>query len=326
MRAAGGSVRSRGRRVPHTFDGAFMSDWSGQGLPPAAESRMERARAGGAWSSLLTIGGETGLEQCGFHPVGEVMGCVVEHIGWQGWGGCGYMPTMGGFAGGGFAGGGFLGPVSTTSSQSFVGFGPYLAALYSGYDTALLRMLTECQTLGGDGVVGVDLRVNHLGNDNREFICYGTAVRSTGASRPASLFSTLLPGQDVAKLLQGGWVPVSIVVGLSIAIRHDDWATLQQASVMAGNTEVSGYSQLVHHVRSDARREFAGRTASYGADGAVLSSMGLNIWEREVAENHRDHVALASVLGTAIARFHEGEKIPTASISVLPLDSARRSK
>lgn len=297
----------------------MMTDWSGQGLPPAAEARVARARAGGPWASLLTIAGETGLEQCGFRPVGEVMGCVVEHIGWQGWGGCGYVPTMGGF------GGGFLGTVSTAAPQSYVGFGPYLAALYSGYDTALLRMLTECQGLGGDGVVGVTLRVNHLGNDNREFVCYGTAVRAEGTRRPASLFSSLLPGQDVAKLLHAGWVPVSIVVGLSIAIRHDDWATRQQATMMAGNTEVSGYSELVHHVRSDARHEFASRTATYGADGAILSSMGLNIWEQEMGENHRDHVALASVLGTAVARFHAGAAAPTRSITVLPLDTARRT-
>jgi uncharacterized protein YbjQ (UPF0145 family) len=304
---------------------------------------MERARQGGAVSSLLSIPGQAGLEGCGLHTAGEVMGCIVEHIGWQGWGGCGYYGYGGGpFGAGGLAGGVLRGgqygggpfggsypvgqPATVTSggSAGFTGFGAYTDALYTGYDTAILRMLTECQALGGDGVVGVSLTVNNLGNDNREFIAYGTAVRANSTTRPRNLFSTTLPGQDVAKLLHGGWAPAGIVVGLSIAIRHDDWATMQQASMMGGNVEVSGYSELVHHVRVDARRQFEQRTAAYAADGAISSSMNLDIWEREAGENHRDHVALASMIGTAIVRFHQGTQAPTDSLKILPLDTPRR--
>ncbi|MGO9559515.1 MAG: heavy metal-binding domain-containing protein [Acidimicrobiales bacterium] len=316
-----------------------MSDWSGQGLPPAAQARMDRARQGGPASSLLSINGQAGLEGCGFHVVGEVMGCIVEHIGWDGYGGCGYygQGAYGGGLAGGLGGGygaragqfGMRGPVNTVTSSGgggYTGFGAYADALYSGYDTALFRMLSECQALGGDGVVGVTMTVTHLGNDNREFLAYGTAVRAHSETRPRSLFSTLLAGQDVAKLLHGGWTPVGIVVGLSIAIRHDDWTTMQQASMMAGNTEVSGYSELVHHVRSDARKQFQQRTAAYGADGAVSSSMDLDVWEREAGENHRDHVALASMTGTAIARFHKGAEAPTSTLKILPLETPRRSK
>ncbi len=291
---------------------------------------MERARAGSAPASLLSINGQAGLEGCGFRVVGEVMGCVVEHIGWEGWGGCGYYGQGYGAGPGGVFGSqfGFGGPVGTVTSSGgagYTGFGAYADALYNGYDTALLRMLTECQAVGGDGVVGVTLTVTNLGNDNREFLAYGTAVRADSPTRPRNLFAATLPGQDVAKLLHGGWVPAGVVVGLSIAIRHDDWATVRQASMMAGNTEVSGYSELVHHVRADARRQFQQRTAAYGADGSISSFMTLDIWEREAGENHRDHVALASMGGTAIARFHEGVLAPTSSLSILPLDSPRRS-
>ncbi len=294
-----------------------MTSWNGEGLPPAAQARMERGKEGAPSSSLLTIAGQAGLEGCGFHVVGEVMGCIVEHIGWDGWGGCGYYGPMGMGAPLGF--GGRPGTVTSGGSVGYAGFGPYVDALYHGYDTAMLRMLTECQALGGDGVVGVTLSVTRLEGDNREFLAYGTAVRAHSKARPHHLFSTTLPGQDVAKLLHGGWAPAGIVVGLSIAIRHDDWATLQQSSTFAGNVEVSGYSELVHHVRVDARRQFLQRTASYGADGSISSSIGLDIWEREPAENHRDHVALASMIGTAVARFHEGVEAPTQSTSLLPL-------
>ncbi|MHB1987688.1 MAG: heavy metal-binding domain-containing protein [Acidimicrobiales bacterium] len=297
---------------------------------------MARAREGAPASSLLSINGQAGLEGCGFRVVGEVMGCIVEHIGWDGWGGCGYygQAGYGAFGGGGLGGqfglgggiGGSPGTVTSGSGSGYVGFGAYADALYAGYDTALVRMLTECQALGGDGIVGVQLSVNNLGNDNREFLAYGTAVRAQSNSRPKNLFSTTLAGQDMAKLLHGGWAPVGLVVGLSVAIRHDDWATLRQASMMAGNTEVSGYSELVHHVRADARAQFEKRTASYGADGSISSSMSLDIWEREVAENHRDHVALAAMIGTAVARFHAGSTAPTNSLKILPLDTPRRSR
>jgi hypothetical protein len=53
--------------------------------------------------------------------------------------------------------------------------------------------------------------------------------------------------------------------------------------------------------------------------------MGLDIWEREAGENHRDHVALGQMSGTAVARFHAGETAPTRSIGILPLAPIRRA-
>lgn len=291
---------------------------------------MERGRAGGPPASLFGISGQAALEACGFSVVGEVMGCIVEHIGFTGYGGCGYG---GGGYGSGFGGGRMGGPggyggtgrigyqpsVRTSSGGGFAGFAPYVDALYHGYDTAVLRMLLECRDLRGDGVVGVRLVQSHLGQDNREFLAVGTAVRSHGKTRPANLFSTLLPAHDVAKLLHGGWMPAAISIGISLAIRHDDWVTLQQARTWAGNSEVSGYTDLVNHVRNDARQQFARRTAAYGADGAIMSGMGLDIWDIEPGEGHRDHVAISFVEGTAIARFHRGPAAPTSSLKILSL-------
>lgn len=297
-----------------------MSDWDGRGLPPAAEARLRRGEAGGPGSSLLKISGQAALEGCGFSVAGEAMGCIVHHIGWQGFGGCGYY--AGGFGQGGLLGGlgsYSQGPVTSGQSAGYVGFGAYADAMYHGYDTALLRMLYECKALGADGVVGVRLQVTYLGDGNREFLAYGTAVRAHSKARPASLFSTELEGHDVAKLLHGGWVPVSICVGISVAVRHDDWVTRNQASAWSGNTEVGGYTELVNHVRADARHQFQRRCAAYGGDGAVMSSMSLNIWEQEVAENHRDHVALSTVTGTTISRFHKQEHAVTSTLSILPM-------
>jgi len=322
-----------------------MTEWDGQGLPPAAAARMARFRADGVRTSLLDVPGAASVTGVGLPPVGEVMGCMVEHIGWSGFGGCGwYGPGMGwqpGALGGGFrggptsggipgtVGGGIAGgvgwrggTVTSGSAAGYAGFAPYVDALYRGYDTAIGRMLIEAQAMGADGVVGVRLAVAHLGQDNREFTALGTAVRATGSVHAPRPFVTDLPGADVAKLLHAGWVPVSIAFGISVAIRHDDYATQQQARAWGYNTEVSGYTELVQHVRHDARGRFAAHASQAGAEGAIVSHMSLHIWEREPSEGHRDHVAESTVFGTTLARFHRGHTAPTRALTILPLRRA----
>ncbi|MEO7194073.1 MAG: heavy metal-binding domain-containing protein [Pseudonocardiaceae bacterium] len=301
-----------------------MTAWDGRGLPPVAAERMRRFARTGLRTSLLTVPGAVGVQSVGFDPVGEVMGCIVEHIGWSGFGGCGYFGGFGGIGiSGGIAGGMPPGTVASSGPARFVGFGPYVDALYRGYGTALGRMTEEATAMGADGVVGVRLTASHLGAqagaENREFVALGTAVRARSRHRPGTVFTTELAGQDLAKLMQAGWVPAALVYGISMAVRHDDWRTQRQASWGAGNTEVSGYTELVTHVRADARHRFDQQARKTGAQGAIVSSMGLSIREIEPAENHRDHVAEASVFGTALVRFHQGTRAPTRSLTILPL-------
>jgi uncharacterized protein YbjQ (UPF0145 family) len=290
-----------------------MADWDGRGLPPGARQRLTRFGPGSARTSLLPVAGAVGVESVGLQPVGEVMGCIVEHIGWSGWGGCGYYGYGG--VGGGF--GGFGGGTVTSSTSRFGAFAPYVDALYRGYDTAIRRMLEEAGALGADGVVDVRLTVEHLG-DTREFVALGTAVRAAARTRPRAIFATRLGGADVARLMVAGWMPFRITYGLSVAVRHDDYRTRLQQTWRAGNTEVTGYTELVTHVRADARRQLESRLAAVGADGCVGVEMGLRIWEIEPSENHRDHVAESSVFGSAVARF-TGKRAGPAARSVLPL-------
>jgi uncharacterized protein YbjQ (UPF0145 family) len=271
---------------------------------------MQRFQADGVRTSLLDVPGATSVTGVGLPPVGEVMGCMVQHIGWQGFGGCGYYGPSAGWG---------LGTVTSGAGARYSGYRPYVDALYRGYDTAIARMLMEAQAMGADGVVGVRLTVEHLGQGNREFVALGTAVRGQGAVHAPRPFVTDLPGADVAKLLHAGWVPASIAIGIAVAVRHDDYATQRQAGAWGGNTEVSGYTELVQHVRADARQTFGRHASRAGADGAVVSHMGLHVWEYEPSEGHRDHVAEATVFGTAIARFHRGRTAPTRALTVLPL-------
>ncbi|MCU1489214.1 MAG: hypothetical protein JWM85_619 [Acidimicrobiaceae bacterium] len=279
---------------------------------------MARAAQSGVRSSLLAVGSQAGLDLAGFFAVGEVMGCVVQHLGWQGYVGCGWYGGMGGA---------WQVTTQVAVPGSRLPFSPYVDAYDGGWSLALGRMLEECRALGGDGVVGVSLEEHHLGSGNREFVALGTAVRSVGTEHVRRPFSTTLGGIDVAKLLQDGWVPAAIVPAIAAGVRHDDYRTRAATMWSAGNIEVPGYTALVSQTRAATRTLLGRRCADIGADGVILSSpMTLSISELEIGEGHRDHAAVATVFGTALAAFHPRARSAAAgsrpgSLAILPLNN-----
>jgi len=301
-----------------------VDGWDGRGLPPVARARVERAAAGEVRTSLLSADGLAGLEVAGFEAVGEVLGTTVMQIGWSGWGGCGWQPGWGGASNLGFLGGPRPGePVTMTGATRWSGYEPYAKAIRRGRDTTLGRMRQEAAALGADGVVGVRLTEERMEGQKREFMALGTAVRSRGRQRPERPFTTDLAAQDLAKLLGAGWVPAGMIYGLSIAVRHDDWRTNTALSPFAGNIEVSGYTELITHVRAAARTDFAAQVAALGADAALMSGIRSRMWKVEAGENHTDHAAECIVTGNAIAKFKTGRKSTPSSLTILPLRSMR---
>ena len=123
-----------------------MAEWGGQGLPPVAAERARRAAAGGPWTSLLSAPAAAGLRVAGFEPVGEVMGSIVQRMGWTGYNGCGIYGT--GMYGSGWGNS----PTITSSSGRFAAYGPYVNALVHGYRTALDRMITEAAAISTRGI------------------------------------------------------------------------------------------------------------------------------------------------------------------------------
>ena len=303
-----------------------VDGWDGRGLPPVARARVERAAAGGVRTSLLSADGLAGLEVAGFDVVGEVLGTTVMQIGWTGWGGCGWQPGWGGM-GTGLLGGPGLGragePATVSAGSRWSGYEPYRQAIRHGRDTAMGRMRQEAAALGADGVVGVRFTEERMDGQKREFMALGTAVRSRGGQRPDKPFTTDLAAQDVAKLLATGWVPAGLVYGLAIGVRHDDWRTTSSLTYLAGNTEVTGYTELINHVRDGARRDFAARAASLGADAALMSDLSSRMWKIEVGERHTDHAAECIIVGNAIARFSTVRPSTPSSLTILPLRSQR---
>jgi len=295
-----------------------MTGWDGRGLPPAAQARMKRFAATNLKTSLLSVPAALSLESVGFEPVGEVMGCTVDQIGWPGYAGC----PMGQ---GPYSGLAYQTPRTSSRDPNF-GFKPYVSAVHRGYATALRRMTQEASALGADGVVGVLLRADPVAEHTTEFVALGTAVRARCRTRPSKLFTTELPGTDVAKLLMAGWIPVAVHVALEVAIRHDDDRTWLQANggpfnvFGRSNVEISGYTKLVQRTRALARDRMARQMAELGADGVVVSDFQVRLKERGC-----DHVAEATIRGTSIARFRRRARAASdhAPLSILPLAMGR---
>ena len=299
----------------------MTDDSTGATLPPAARDRMAEIRGSGTWGSALSTDEFTAIRGVGFEPVGQVLGACVYNIGYAG----GYT-CPGGWSSGVF--GGVVTAATQVSGQGGWGtFGPLTQAMYDARRKAIGRMTAECAGLGGHGIVGVSLSFGPFPQGGLEFRAIGTAVRGMGAPAPPQPFSSDLSGQDFAKLIRAGWVPVGLALGISIGARHDDWLTRGSALWNAGNTEVAGYTELVNMARHDARVQLEADVGRMGADGVVVSTYDLRVRAREcpVREGSRDHIAEVTIVGTATAQFSSpAVAAPPGSRAVLSLDPQRR--
>jgi uncharacterized protein YbjQ (UPF0145 family) len=290
---------------------------------------MAEIRRSGTWSSALSADEFAAIRSTGFEPVGQVLGAAVYNIGYTGGYGCPAYGTGYGFGplGGGYGSSMYTGVTATSGSGTFTSYAPLVRTMYQARRQAIGRMIAECQELGGHGVVGVTLTIGGFPAGGLEFKAIGTAVRAPGkVRRLREPFTSDLSGQDFAKLILAGWVPVGLVLGISVGARHDDWTTVSQTRWGAGNTEVSGYTELVNATRHDARHQLERDVTRHGADGVVLQEMEIRMGEHEcpVQEGRRDHVLEATIIGTAIAHFGRQRAPAKPPLAIMSLDPQRR--
>jgi uncharacterized protein YbjQ (UPF0145 family) len=306
----------------------MASQWSGQGLPPVARARLAEIKKSGTWSSALSTGEFAAIKSAGFEPVGQVLGAAVYNLGYQGYG-YGYAcPSGMVYNSYSRATAGWAPGFTSMSSSRRSPYAGVVQGMYAARHAAIDRMSAECAALGGHGVVGVRLTIGRFPAGGLEFHAIGTAVRAPGAVHLKHSFTSDLSGQDFAKLIADGVVPVGLAMGISIGSRHDDWMTRSQTRWSSGNTEVGGYTELVNMTRHDARTELQKDVKRLGAEGVVLQDMELRIGEREcpASEGARDHIAEATIIGTAITHFAKStRKTEGPSLAMLSLDPERRS-
>ena len=289
---------------------------------------MAEMKASGTWSSALSTDEFAAIRSVGFEPVGQVLGAAVYNVGYRGGYGCPSYAYFGSYSRFTTGWGGYQGTTSVSSSGSGASYGPLVQTMYAARRAAIGRMVAECAQLGGHGVVGVSLTMGHFAAGGLEFKAIGTAVRAPGAMPLKHPFTSDVSGQDFAKLIGDGAVPVGLALGISIGARHDDWLTRNQSSRwISGNTEVSGYTDLINKTRHDARDQLRQDVRDLGADGVVIQSMDMRVGEHEcpAQEGARDHIAEMTIVGTAITHFATSSRAAERpSLAILSLDPQRR--
>jgi uncharacterized protein YbjQ (UPF0145 family) len=292
--------------TPEQIEQRSIAELEAGRLPIRAQQRLAMITADHAFTSDLTVDEHHAIRSAGFSPVGQVMGSCVYHIGYTGSWNCGY---------GGW--GGFSAGLSTVTEAAGLS-----ASLYEARTLAMSRMRQECSGLGGDGVVAVRLTIAPFPAGGLEFQAIGTAVRADGPVRPRQPFLSDLTGQDFAKLITAGWVPCGLVLGLAVAVRHDDYRT-QQQKMSWQNLEISGFTELVGSARHWARDRLRKDCARTGGTGVVVQETTLKVSERSCVSggnDQHDHLAEAMVIGTAITPFrHATGNAPPAPLPIMRL-------
>ncbi len=303
--------------TPEQITSASVREIAAGRLPLQAQWRLATQRDDQAFTSDLTVDEYAALRSVGFSPVGQALGSAVYNVGWNNTG-CGY-PYNSMFSG--------------YRPAQVVDMPLIRQLLWDARERAIDRMRQECAGLGGDGVVAVRLTVRSFYGNGLEFTALGTAVRAdqpvSGPVRPPTKapFTSDLSGQDFAKLLRAGWLPVALVLGVGAVLRHDDWSTYRQASSWQ-NQEMRGYSDLVTAARAQARDGIAADAARHGGHTVVLRDTQMNVQEitcrsRRSSDNEaHDHLAEATLWGTAIVPLPSAVRpAAPAPLAMLRLDN-----
>jgi hypothetical protein len=170
------------------------------------------------------------------------------------------------------------------------------------------------------------------------FAATGTVVRAPHVPDPQDLFTAQLSGQDFARLVTRGWMPVGLVLVIAIGVRHAIDATagqppwvqqgpLEKNRFHTGNMEHGGVTHLVNVTRQEARGELGRHAQRLGADGVVLAGQDLDLFHRECPsyEGGRDYCAEVISIGTAITRFAEtAHAAGSPPLAVMSVDPQRR--
>lgn len=228
-------------------------------LPQGAEQRLRAMRGTGDrpafFTSDLSIDEFLLVEHAGFQALGLVLGSCIYHVGfqWQKWSVSQELPVL-------------------------------TRAMYSARELAMTRMEEEADILGADGIVGVRLVFKQYAMDEGvlEFQAVGTAIRHrekagsmrTKDNRP---FTSDLSGQDLWKLVRGGYRPVSLAMGA--CVYHIAHMSFMQALKQVGrNQEMTIYTEATYAARELALERMQAEAAARGGVGVVGARVEESNW------------------------------------------------
>ncbi|HUY07046.1 MAG TPA: hypothetical protein VMU99_07300 [Acidimicrobiales bacterium] len=173
-----------------------------------------------AWSSGLSTNDFAACLDSGLQPLGFVQGCSV--VSWN------FYSMRSSMVGVGFGSNQLRGyseqyncPHGFVSSEHR-GYGLNYQMTWieeawtEAFGAAKRRLLEEATSLGAHGVIDVvDRSIHHVENSTFEIALSGTAVGIADVARPDRPFATFLAGQKLNKLVEAGFAPVDIALGIT---------------------------------------------------------------------------------------------------------------
>lgn len=287
------------------FQAASQASIAAGGLPLNAIDRLkEQASRQGTPSHIFTSDLSPNelllTRQCGFEPLGQVMGSSVYHVGWYAQ--PGWQP--------------YNGELDVLTQ-----------AYYNSRHLAMNRLQQEAKLLGATGVLGVRLTQGNFdaGEGMIEFATVGTAVREINAPplAPNALpFVSALSGQDHFALRQGGFRPVGFAMGNCTWFQYASWQT--QMATGGGifgsawsNQELTDYTQAVYYARELAMTRMQGEANACWASGIIGVKFEFSYEQMEVQNNYRGLILHFSATGTCIAQDAGAPKNIAARAAVL---------
>ena len=293
-------------------------------LPEAATERLGH----GAWSSALSVPDFASTLALGLEPVGFVQGYCVMQWSWYQQGTT--APFLGGYGQ----------PVANAGSYSEVYRCPHgmVSAEHrtfgynweqdwletswaQGWGLAYQRMMEEAEASGAHGVIGVlDAAAPLAGSSTIEYSIRGTAVVVPDSPRPSRIFSTFLSGARLAKLIEAGYTPVSVVAAMSSVQMIGYCITRYQMSgqanmgwlgSVAGVASIAQVGKAQSAARHLARAKVRAQLGSDSLHGAHLDQS-----TREFGEG--DMAIQCVIKGTRVRRFKDFNPLPHPT-TVVPL-------
>lgn len=175
----------------------------------------------------------------------------------------------------------------------------------SAHGTALTRILKEAGDLGAHGIVGVTTEMNHPTNENScEVHLYGTAVVVEGSHAPRIPWTTQLAGHKLAKLIEAGLVPVSVIYARCTAVMAEGCYMEFYGSGRCG----TGYEIKPLQDAHELARSGAINAVKKVANRASLYDVKLSVHE---SERYKSTYITCSLLGSLVRQVRT--TLPIAS-------------
>jgi uncharacterized protein YbjQ (UPF0145 family) len=257
-------------------------------LPPDVIERIQSQERGELpWTSDLSVNEWAAVGRFKLHPLALVMGSAFYHVG--------YIPNQNA---------GWFTQSHEMQAQT--------TALYEGWRLAIKRMEQEATLLNANAVIGVRLERRPSGIEHGvyEYVAFGTAVAVDGLKpAPTPVLSTV-SGQDFARLLAGGAMPVNIAIGGTYHYLVTDWWDVQQESSWY-NQEMQHFQSGMSQARRLATRRLREDASKVGGSGVVGAALEIEVEEIRSGRSSEegpimDHIIIAFAMGTAVEYVQPG--------------------